>query len=72
MEEGRPLLGNDQDVTAAEGPDVEEGEHVLVLVHPVARDLAGDDLVEHGLSLCHGLASRPGCPSLRHRLVDPF
>jgi hypothetical protein len=39
-------------VAVGERPDVEEGEHVLVLVDAVAREVAGEDLVEDGLG--HG------------------
>ena len=57
VQERRPLLGNHQGVTRNERPDVEEREHVVVLVHPVTRDLAGQDLVEDGLAHDRSVAS---------------
>ena len=41
-------LRDDQRMAFAQRPDVEEGEDVLVLVDPVAGDLAVEDLVEDG------------------------
>jgi hypothetical protein len=72
VEKGRPLFGNDQEVAAAQGRDVEEGQDMVVLVHPVAWNLAGDDLVEYGLPLRHGLASPSGLSGLGRRVVHPF
>src|SRR5690606_42028736 len=39
----RRLLGDHQRVPVAQGIDVEEGEHVVVFVHPVAGELAVED-----------------------------
>ena len=60
------LLGDHQRMAAGERIDVEEGEHVLVLVDAVAGDLAVEDAVEDGaLAVAHrggfGGGSSAGC-----------
>ena len=52
IERFRWFLGDDERVPGTERIDVEEGEHVLVLVHLVTGDRAGEDLGEDGLG--HG------------------
>src|SRR5258706_1469240 len=51
------LLRDDHEVLRGERVDVVEGEHVVVLVHLAARDLARDDLAEDAIAFVH-----PGFP----------
>src|SRR2546423_1627314 len=67
------LLGDDHEVHRRHRIDVVEGEHLLVLVHLAARDLARDDLAEDAIGFAHGscplsreaFSSRPERPSRR-------
>lgn len=51
VEGRRRFFGDDEGVPSAHGADVQEGEHVLIFVNLVARDLPADDFRENGL--CH-------------------
>ncbi len=46
------LFGNDQHVSLAKRRDVEECQHLVVLVDLMTGDLAANDLAEH--RVCHG------------------
>src|ERR1700694_3167088 len=67
------LFRDDHEGHRGHGVDVVEGQHVVVLVHLAARDLAADDLAENAVGFAHhalpferdAFSSMPERPSRR-------
>jgi DNA mismatch repair protein MutL len=52
------LLGNHQRVPLAQRPDIEDRNAMLVLIHPVGRDLATNNLAEYGITHARMICKR--------------
>lgn len=70
------LFGNDEGMTTAQGLDIEEGQHEVVFVYLVARDIPVEDLVEnsyvkgsHNASILYPVGLFSG-PAQEHRTAE--